>query len=76
MIKVGDPITAFCLGRPRHGRVVAESVDLRRWLPVAAPVPRSELWIDVTMEHVTWLPGHPPLDSDDVTALQVARALR
>ena len=75
-MNVGDFITAFCLGRPRYGKVVTGSGDMWRWLPIEPPVPRAELWVDATMEHIIWLSGHPPLDSDDVRALQVARALR
>jgi hypothetical protein len=47
-----------------------------RWIPIEPPTARAELWVDNEKEEVTWLRGHPPLDSPEVHALQAARALR
>ena len=77
MIEVGASITAFALGQVRYGKVidVRDEITMARWIPTIPPVPNRELWIDTTMEEVTWLRGHPAIDSVEVRALQAARAL-
>lgn len=46
------------------------------WIPIIPPVPHSELWLNVEDENVTWLAGHHSIESNEIKALRVARALR